>query len=71
MTKANLKTQILQLTKGGMFVNLSQLQRVLGAGKAYTREIVKNLDYWENGKEKRYNVDEVVQAIWNGRRAGQ
>ena len=54
-----------------MFVNLSQLQRFLGAGKAYTREIVKNLDYWENGKEKRYNVDEVVQAIWNERRAGQ
>lgn len=71
MKKANLKTQLLQLTKGGMFVNLSQLQRFLGAGKVYTREIVKNLDYWENGKEKRYNVDEVVQAIWNERREGQ
>lgn len=51
-----------------MFVNLSDLQKFLAAGKEYTRRLVKGLDYWENGKEKKYNVDDVVQAIWDARR---
>ena len=68
MKKQNIKTQLLQVTSGGMYINLTQLQKYLSAGKAYTRDIVRGLDYWENGKEKRYNIDDVVQALWNERR---
>lgn len=66
--KKKIKNQLLAFNKGGMFVNLSDLQKFLSAGKEYTRRLVKGLDYWENGKEKKYNVDDVVQAIWDARR---
>lgn len=66
--KKKIKNQLPAFNKGGMFVNLSDLQKFLSAGKEYTRRLVSGLDCWENGKEKKYNVDDVVQAIWDARR---
>jgi hypothetical protein len=65
--KKRIKNQLLAFTGGGMFINLSDLQKFLSAGKEYTRRIVAGLSYWENGKEKRYFVDDVVQRLWDER----
>lgn len=65
MEKRRIKEQLRQSVGGGMYINLTELQRFFASGKAFTRSIVNGLPFLLNGNEKKYNIDDVVQRIWD------
>lgn len=68
MEKRKFKEQLSQAVGGGMYINLSELQKYLASGKTFARSIVYGLPYLPNGNEKKYNIDDVTQRIWDNYR---
>ena len=62
--KMNRETIYKKLTsKGNEFVNLEEIQRVMGCGDKTARLFTNGLDYWKIGRTKHYDAEEVAGNI--------
>ena len=54
-----------EYTAGTMFINTSQLAKALGVARETAAQMVYNLRYLPNGREKLYLIKEVAQRLYS------
>ena len=54
----------------GSFPNLSQIAKYLGKGRDAARTLVAGLEHYEDGKAKKYFVNDVADRILQSRSVG-
>lgn len=62
MDKQTLKRQ-LQQTAGKEFLNVTEVARAIGIGRATARELLRGLDYVSMGKNKLYFIPDVAERL--------
>lgn len=60
MTKGEL---VKKMSGRGLFINLSQMSKMLGISRDVLREKVRGLEYIENGRSKMYFVEDVAEML--------
>ena len=70
MDKQNVVRRLMSFADGAGFLNISEIARATGKSRNRVPEFVAGLDYWKDGTQKKFFVDDIAQRIVDRRVRG-
>lgn len=67
MDKQSLVRLLQQSVDGAVTMNMVQIARATGKSKNKIPEMMAGVDYWKDGRQKKYSVSDVAQVIMDRR----